>query len=270
MQWDEAHSLVVKKLRAVGPMSTIQLAEECKLHRQTVYKHLRALKKEGKARSTGRGWIWEQEDTITPSEMKDLVEIRLLRQACEKGELMYAFNRPDFFKPEWKIVAGLRESRSYTKEEISRGRELGCIYVNISPKHDDNLSYQRLIWPILEEQRDLFLNKSPYFLKETITRFLKSSRLGEIGIAIEYFTGQKDIRNLSHKKVEEMIKSVWKRISIFQVIYSMNIDSLTSWLATEPGKEALATVVSDTSIRSLANRIESLWRIGDRLVQRLR
>jgi len=270
-EWNKTHSLVVTNLKALGPISAIDLADTCNLHRQTIYKHLDQLKLEKKVRSTDRGWIWELEETITSPEMRDLPEIKLLQEACRNGSLLYGFNRPDFFKPKWKTLpSGLRESKKYDKQEIIAGRELGCIYVNISPKYGDDLFYGNIIWPILEEKRDAFLINSPYFLTESILQFLKSGKSSEIGIDIEYFTGAKDIKKLDHRKIEKMMRSVWDEISTIQVIYSTNINTLTKWIKTDSGKEALSIACNNDIVKKLAERIEKYWKIGDKFNKKLR
>ena len=269
-EWERVHSCIEEKLRSFGPISAIGLAEKCRIRRQTVYKHLDVLKKEKKARQTYMGWIWELERLITPSEMRDLPEIDLLREACKKGSLLYAFNRPDFFKPQWKKTpVGLQE-KPYQKTEILNGTKLGCIYVNIDPKSESGLFNEKIVWSLLQNQRQSFLETSPYFLTETITQFLKSRKLSEMGIDVRYFTGQKDIRKLRNTKIREMMRSVWEQISTVQVIYSIDVDALALWLETDSGKEALFRTVARPAVRDLARKIENEWRTGDEIKNRLR
>ena len=268
--WGEVHDCIVEGLCAGRPISAIRLAKDCKVSRQTATKHLNELKQAKKARQTYMGWIWELDCLITPSEMRDLPEIELLREACENGSLLYAFNRPDFFKPQWKKTpVGLQE-KPYQKTEILNGTKLGCIYVNIDPKSESGLFNEKIVWSLLQNQRQSFLETSPYFLTETITQFLKSRKLSEMGIDVRYFTGQKDIRKLRNTKIREMMRSVWEQISTVQVIYSIDVDALALWLETDSGKEALFRTVARPAVRDLARKIENEWRTGDEIKKRLR
>ena len=116
-KWGKNHNTIIDNLKQFGPKSTDNLAKICKLSRPTIDKHLkldiRAVKIQGK-------WIW-CEQLITPSEMKELPEILRLKEACEKGDLLHAFNRPDFFKLTTKNdLSHVFQDKKYKKHCITK------------------------------------------------------------------------------------------------------------------------------------------------------
>jgi len=66
------------------------------------------------------------------------------------------------------------------------------------------------------------------------------------------------------------MRSVWDEISTIQVIYSTNINTLTKWIKTDSGKEALSIACNNDIVKKLAERIEKYWKIGDKFNKKLR
>jgi hypothetical protein len=125
-----------------------------------------------------------------------------------------------------------------------------------------------MIWKITAAGRDYFLEKSPYFLAESLSHAISSDSFNDLNLDIDYFTGVKDPRKLTDSQITRLTEIMWDAIKTFQVIYSINSMELRKWLMTESGKEALTRAVSNPIVLNLAQRKKELLALGDVMTER--
>jgi hypothetical protein len=242
-----------------------------KRSRQSIYEHLRFFEEKGQVRRVGRGtwtWVWETEAELLRSEIRELPEIKELKKACEKGDLLYSYNKRMFQEPEKdEIILALKGSLP-PKEKRKReaySRQIGCMYV-----HTDIEEKTRL-WSFLESWRDRFLIKEPYFLTDVFSWLLNNRGIiATLGLDIEFFTGKKPIRELPREKIKEIRKAIFGKAKFIQLVLSVDLETLFKWFETPNGKDLIATIFSEPKLRSKAEAISSDWAFGEKLGERLR
>ena len=260
-KWDEVENRILAVLPG-GPISAKELARQVGVNRQTVYKHLWKHRDLGKVIQAGGKWIWQVGQWITWNELRNTVEITSLKQACERGSFRYDIRRLDFFAPKH----GGLFPKQYSREDMARGREIGAVYVNVdSPTGSD---YKEAIWKITSAGRDYFLERSPYFLAETLSYAISSDKFNSLNIDLDYFTGEKDPRSMSDSEITKLMKVVWGGVNVFQIIYSINPPELVKWLHSEAGREALARAITNPIVANPSQRKKQLWSTGDDLIKK--
>lgn len=241
--------------------------------RQCIYKHLKAFEQKDQARKVaGLGWTWnwETETDLPKSQIRELPEINILRKACEKGDFLYSYNRRMFSEPEKHqlLVAleGAPPAGEKTKPKSdTQARQIGCMYV-----HTDIEDVTRA-WRFVRNWRDRFLVQEAYFLPD-ILEWLLDNRgiIADLGIDIEFLTGKRSLRALPAAKIRELRNASLGSSKILQVVFSVDIDALFSWLESPTGKNLMARILRAPRFAKKAKQIASDWAIGDKLASRLR
>jgi biotin operon repressor len=269
---DEEWNKIEKEILSIlpeGPISAEDMALRIGVTRQAVYKHLRKHRNEGNVIQARGKWVWQLEREITRKELSEQPEIRSLQKACKDGDLIYDIRRLDFFAPKVQRKYGeIPSSRFYTRQERERGRQVGAVYVNVDSLITKTPSHEEMIWKITAAGRDYFLEKSPYFLAESLSHAISSDSFNDLNLDIDYFTGVKDPRKLTDSQITRLTEIMWDAIKTFQVIYSINSMELRKWLMTESGKEALTRAVSNPIVLNLAQRKKELLALGDVMTER--
>lgn len=269
-KWNKIDRKIISILPE-GPISAQDLALRVGVTRQAVYKHLRKHRDEGSVIQARGKWVWQLEREITRKELSQQPEIRSLQQACKEGNLIYDIRRLDFYGPRKPGKNGeIPLSRSYSREERARGRQIGAVYVNVDSSIPETPSHEKMVWKITAAGRDYFLEKSPYFLAESLSYAISSDSFNDLNLDIDYFTGAKDPRKLTDQQITRLTEVMWDTIKTFQVIYSINPMELRKWLATDSGKEALARAVSNPIVLNLAQRKKELRALGDVITEQVR
>lgn len=244
-QRKENREKIRRFLTVRGANSYKEIAEKTGLHRNTVGRYMKGIKKERKFRRDRHGTMYIEPDWIEATP-------KLLRQIFMAENItatyVYRLHPEDLDKDPKSIMEG-----------ETKGRKMGAVFLFTQPAMKDPV-----LWGIINLHEGEFLHENPYWLRDIFRYALREKMVDE-----RYFSGEKNIEDIENEELDLLWSRLFQETRIFTTAFSINPQELLEWIKGK-GKNDLRRALPKEVCRELHQKASQLWKQREEWDRRLR